>query len=195
MEITWNLWKFGLLWTVKPKNTFSKSLLLSSIGVSHISSVIKPATLKVWKTFPKRLLIKKLDFCIKKYFFPNKRKNFNPFRTDVPIRSHSLRTPGAGAARIKKSWNQWEHWYWYQIGYIVRGYKYVIKAIHSQSLIVNSDQLQLKLQLQLKAIFLDVFSFFGAYTFDVSFLSFVIFRTVSRGCFGKKFCTFKILFE
>ena len=60
---------------------------------------IKPVTLKVLKTFPKRLLIRKLDFCIKEYFFPNKRKNLSPFRTDVSIRPNTLHTLGAGAAK------------------------------------------------------------------------------------------------
>ena len=39
---------------------------------------------------------------MKKYFFPNKKKNLSPFRTDVPIRSHALRTLGAGAARNRE---------------------------------------------------------------------------------------------
>ena len=48
------------------------------------------------------LLIRKLDFWIKKYFFPNKRKNLSPFHTDVPIRSHAFHTLGAGAARNRE---------------------------------------------------------------------------------------------
>ena len=34
---------------------------------------------------------------MEKFFFPNKRKNLLPFRTDVPIMFHALRTLGAGA--------------------------------------------------------------------------------------------------
>ena len=63
---------------------------------------IKPVTLKVLKTFPKRLLIRKLDFCIKEYFFPNKKKKLSPFRTDVSIRFHALHTLGADAARNRE---------------------------------------------------------------------------------------------
>ena len=65
-------------------------------------SVIKPVTLKVWKTLSKRLLIRKLDFSIKKNFFLNRKKNLSPFRTDVPIGSHALRTLGADAARDRE---------------------------------------------------------------------------------------------
>ena len=39
---------------------------------------------------------------MKKYFFQNKRKNFSPFRTDVPISYHALRTLGADAARNRE---------------------------------------------------------------------------------------------
>ena len=39
---------------------------------------------------------------MKKFFFPNKRKSLPPFRADVPIRFHALRTLGAGGA-IEKS--------------------------------------------------------------------------------------------
>ena len=35
---------------------------------------------------------------MKKFFFPNKRKNLHPFRTDAPISFHVLRTLGVGAA-------------------------------------------------------------------------------------------------
>ena len=102
MEKTWKLWKFGLLWTVKPKNTFSKSLNTFEHRSFAYSSLIKPITLKVWKTLPKRFLIRKLDFCIKNYFFPNKIKNLSPFRTDVPIRSHAFYTLEAGAVRNRE---------------------------------------------------------------------------------------------
>ena len=44
MEITQKLWKPGFQWNVRLGNTFSKS------------SVIKPITPEVWKTFPKSLL-------------------------------------------------------------------------------------------------------------------------------------------
>ena len=39
---------------------------------------------------------------MKKYFFPNKKKNLSPFRADVPIRFHALCTLGAGAARNRE---------------------------------------------------------------------------------------------
>ena len=39
---------------------------------------------------------------MKKFFFPNKRKNYRIFRTDVPIRfQHALRTLEADAAMEK----------------------------------------------------------------------------------------------
>ena len=66
------------------------------------SSVIKPIIPEILKTFPKRLLIRKLNLFIKYYFFPNKRKNLSPFRYDIPIRFLALRTLGAGAARNRK---------------------------------------------------------------------------------------------
>ena len=106
MEITWKFLKLGFLGTVKLKNTFSKSLNTFQHWSFAYSSVIKPVNIKVSKTFPKRILIRKketkLDFCIKKYFFPNKRKNLSPFRNDVPIRSHALCTLGAGATRDRE---------------------------------------------------------------------------------------------
>ena len=77
---------------------FPRVEILFSIGVFNA-----PVTLKVWITFPKRLFIRKLDFCIKNYFFPNKRKNLRPFHTDVPIRSNAPRTLGAGAARNRET--------------------------------------------------------------------------------------------
>ena len=84
------------------KNTFSKSLNTFWHQSFAYSSVIKPVNSKSLKTFPKRILIRKLGFCIKKYFFPNKIKNLSPFRIDVLIRSHALRTLGASAARNKE---------------------------------------------------------------------------------------------
>ena len=43
------------------------------------------------------------------------------------------------------------------------------------------------------------FSYSCTYTFDVSFVSFAIFSTISKvkekGCFGQTFCAFKILLE
>ena len=39
---------------------------------------------------------------MKKYFFPNKRKNISPFCADVPIRSHALRILGTGAAKNRE---------------------------------------------------------------------------------------------
>ena len=37
----------------------------------------------------------------------------------------------------EKPWNELEHWY--QMGQIVHGFKYTMKAIHNQLFIVNSD--------------------------------------------------------
>ena len=48
------------------------------------------------------ILIRKHDFSIKKHYFPNKRKNLSPFRNNVPIRPHALRTLGAGTARNRE---------------------------------------------------------------------------------------------
>ena len=99
MAIMRKIWKLGFPRTVRLKNTFSNSSNSFKHQTLAYSSIIKPVTVKVWKTFPKRMLIRKLDFCIKKYFFPNQLKNLSPFHIDVPIRSHALRTIGTGPTR------------------------------------------------------------------------------------------------
>ena len=123
---------------------------------------------------------------------PDKRKNPSPFCTKVPIRSHAFRTLGAGAARNRETMELSEHWYWYQVDQIVRGYKYTIKANHSQLFIVNSDQLQLSPPFLMCLVTLT-----RTLLTSLLFGFFAIFRTVSKVkkkvCFGKKFCTFKIL--
>ena len=40
----------------------------------------------------KKIINKKTLLVHEKYFSPNRRKNLSPFRTDVPIRPHTLRT-------------------------------------------------------------------------------------------------------
>ena len=54
------------------------------------------------KTFLKSSLITKLNFGIKQYFFPNKRKNLSPFRTDFPIKFYALCTLGGRVARNRE---------------------------------------------------------------------------------------------
>ena len=46
--------------------------------------------------------MRKLNFSVKQYFFPNKRKNLSLSHTDVSIRFDAFHTLGAGAT-IKKS--------------------------------------------------------------------------------------------
>ena len=68
-----------------------------SIGVSQTVGLLGLLRLKFEKRFRKGCYNKKtLTFV---YFFPNQIKNFCPFRTDVPIRSHAFRTLRAGTAR------------------------------------------------------------------------------------------------
>ena len=43
--------------------------------------------------------MRKLKFCIKYYFFPNKRKNLSPFRTGVPAKFQAFCTLVLGAER------------------------------------------------------------------------------------------------
>ena len=62
---------------------------------------------------------------------------------------------------------------------IVRGYKYTIKTIHNQLFIVNSEA-TIQINLSFCHLFLYMFSYSCAYTFVVLFVSFAIFRTVSK---------------
>ena len=65
--------------------------------------------------------------------------------------------------------------------------------LQSKQLIINHNQFRLT------SVLTTVWMHACQHTFDVSFGSLAIFRTVSKvkgkGCFGLKFCTFKILFE
>ena len=51
------------------------------------------------KNFVLIIITRRINFCIKYYFFPNRIKNFCPFRTDAPIKFHALLTLRADAAR------------------------------------------------------------------------------------------------
>ena len=82
------------------KYVFQEFRYFFSVSVLH--SVIVPITTEVRKTFLKRLLIRKFNFCVKKYFFQNKRKNLSPFCTDFPISFLAFRTLGAGNATNKE---------------------------------------------------------------------------------------------
>ena len=97
------------------KYFFQEFKYFFSIGVSHTVALLS-LTLKVWKTFPKRLLMRKHDFCIKKYFFPKKRKNLSLSVLMFPLDLMLFVLLEQVLPEIEKSWNQWEHWYWYQVG-------------------------------------------------------------------------------
>ena len=85
------------------RSFFQEFKYFFSIGVSHTAASLRLLLLlKFEKNFPKRLITRKRNFYIKQCFFPNKRNNLSPFRTDVPIRFHALRTVGAGGARNRE---------------------------------------------------------------------------------------------
>ena len=52
--------------------------------ILYTPTVIQSITPEVRKAFPKKLSISKISFCIKTYFFPNKRKNPSQLRTFEP---------------------------------------------------------------------------------------------------------------
>ena len=134
MEITQILWKRGFLWT---ENTFSKSLntfLASKFHIQSDRSVTKPIAFEVWKTFPKRLLIRKHITSLQNSTFSQTKERTFAYSVliDIPIRFHAPHTLGAGAA----SWeHSWEHSNWYQIGLVKL---FVDINIHSKQSIINS---------------------------------------------------------
>ena len=127
---------------------------------------------------------------MKKYFFSSKRKNLSPFCTDVPIRSHCSSHSTSRCCKKQRNHETNEN-----IGIGIKQAKsFTDTNIQSKQSIINCSKL-----IQINFSFSDlarcVLVTLGRILLTSAlFLSFVVFRTVSKvrkkGCFGNKFCTF-----
>ena len=138
MEITRTLVKSGFQQNGRLENTFFQKLkYVFSLRISQRLALLKPITPEVWKTFPKRVLVRKLNFFVKWYFFQSKRKNLDPSCTYVLIGYLAPCFLGTVTARNREIMKPERILVSNRLYRLLK--KYLIKTIHNQFLRVNWD--------------------------------------------------------